>query len=409
MAIYPAFKIAQYYREGQSIDGPLFVSYAKQFLADGKLYVRSNDLTQTYRPNAAVYKYPPPYLLTITPWFTHGDHYAGYFQFTRIVLLVMYLTSCLMLIHFLNNRVDLSHWQLTSTLLFGACLWYSPFLHSYAMTIELLIVFFMTLGWYLLSTRPLLAGLAWGCAIGIKLYPALLLVYCICRKEWRVLTGVILGLLSLTLISLLYFGWEENYFYLSKIIPVLLAEKMDVYLENLSLGVAFYKLGFTNNIGSLLWSGLRWIAMGCIMVTCIIVRKEDKTRNDMLFAMTCSGMLIWLPNYIQQYLLILVIPFLVIAFHAKTKRFYGVLFLLGFFYVAINFPETIPEVLLNDALGGNPDMNLLQQEINTQGLAQTLWKISPVACVLSTAIILCKSFAAYALFLSAFYLAIKKH
>jgi hypothetical protein len=78
--------------------------------------------------------------------------------------------------------------------------------------------------------RPFTSGICVALAAGLKLYPALFLVFFIRKKQWRALTGTAAGLLILAALSIYLFGWNVHRIYLHEILPAIgRGENIDPY------------------------------------------------------------------------------------------------------------------------------------------------------------------------------------
>jgi uncharacterized membrane protein len=67
--------------------------------------------------------------------------------------------------------------------------------------------------------RPGLAGAAVALGTLFKLYPALLLVFFVVKRQWRALVGFAVAMLVLNGISLVLVGWEMHRVYLFEVLP----------------------------------------------------------------------------------------------------------------------------------------------------------------------------------------------
>jgi len=79
-----------------------------------------------------------------------------------------------------------------------------------------ILVFSLTLSalWLWRHARPWLAGLMLAAAIMIKMTPAIFVLYWIVRRQWKMLGGVLIGLLVFTaVLPSLCFGFEKNLLY----------------------------------------------------------------------------------------------------------------------------------------------------------------------------------------------------
>ena len=84
-----------------------------------------------------------------------------------------------------------------------------------------LLVFLLLLSavWCSERCRPVLAGTLVALAAALKLYPALFLVFFVRKKQWRVLVGMLAGLLAMAGLSIYLFGWDVHRIYAWEILP----------------------------------------------------------------------------------------------------------------------------------------------------------------------------------------------
>ncbi len=77
---------------------------------------------------------------------------------------------------------------------------------------------------------PATSGVCVALAAGLKLYPALFLIFFIRKRQWRALAGTLLGLLTLAALSIHLFGWDVHRIYLHEILPAIgRGENIDPY------------------------------------------------------------------------------------------------------------------------------------------------------------------------------------
>ena len=99
--------------------------------------------------------------------------------------------------------------------------------------------------WCSERNRPATSGMCVALAAGLKLYPALFLVFFIRKKQWRALAGTALGLLTLATLSIYLFGWDVHRVYLHEILPAIgRGENIDPYAAQWNSLSALLHRGF---------------------------------------------------------------------------------------------------------------------------------------------------------------------
>jgi hypothetical protein len=84
--------------------------------------------------------------------------------------------------------------------------------------------------WLARRERPFAAGIAVALAAGLKIYPAIFLLFFLRKKQWRIFAGTAAGLLALAGLSIYLFGWDVHRVYLSQILPIVgRGENIDPY------------------------------------------------------------------------------------------------------------------------------------------------------------------------------------
>src|SRR5579864_3946539 len=74
------------------------------------------------------------------------------------------------------------------------------------------------------------AGIILAIAAALKVYPALFLIFFICRKQWRAAAGLVVGLSGAAVISLYMFGRDACLLYVREVLPASLrGEMIDPY------------------------------------------------------------------------------------------------------------------------------------------------------------------------------------
>lgn len=207
-------------------DGQVYFTGAKQLWSNAPLYDVAAMRTNLFAP---VYKIPPFYALLQYPYRSFGiiNFLIGF----RMVNEVLYLTSL-----FLLTRIY--RVALVSTVGYGLVtigLLMDPAVDTLRQAQSgLLIVFFITLSLaFLTRKRDDWAGFFLALPFMIKLYPAFLLLPLLLLRRWRALLFFVLTVLGLFGLGVVVAGWEQNWIYLTEVLP--LTQGSTAWPENASL------------------------------------------------------------------------------------------------------------------------------------------------------------------------------
>lgn len=108
-----------------------------------------------------------------------------------------------------------------------------------------LLLFLIALAlWMHLCSHHVAGGALIAIAIGLKLFPALYLLYFLRKRDWRALTGAVAGGLGVAAVSIAAFGWQLNRLYLLQILPrAMRGDGTDPYdLTSASFPALFHRL-----------------------------------------------------------------------------------------------------------------------------------------------------------------------
>jgi len=98
------------------------------------------------------------------------------------------------------------------------------------------ILFLLALSfWLLLRKREVSAGAVLGAVFVTKLYAGPFLVYFAWKRQWRALAGMLASCAALGLVSIWFYGWKDNLYYVTSVLPrALVAETNDPYAPGLT-------------------------------------------------------------------------------------------------------------------------------------------------------------------------------
>jgi len=182
-----------------------------------------------------------------------------------------------------------------------------------------------------------LAGTLLGLAIAIKLFPGFLLLLFLLRRQLRIVFSAGLAFVSLTLLTLLFFGTETYRQYIVEVLPAL-----DSYRSawpGVSLGnfwcrlfdpspVCGVTIALANNpmLARTLTLGSSVVVVG--LLGWVILRAHQATSFDRCYALSMVAMVLVSPVAWDHYLVFLVLPVLLFWNQLSTPRLRGALILI---------------------------------------------------------------------------------
>jgi hypothetical protein len=108
-----------------------------------------------------------------------------------------------------------------------------------------LLLFVLTLGcWCYVREKRFLSGLLIGVGFGLKIFPILYLGYFLRKKDFKAISGGIIGVAAAAITSIAVFGWQANRVLFNQVLPwALRGEAMDPYnLSSASITTLMHRL-----------------------------------------------------------------------------------------------------------------------------------------------------------------------
>jgi alpha-1,2-mannosyltransferase len=209
-------------------------------------------------------------------------------------------------------------------------------------------------GWY----RT--AGAVLGTATAVKLFPGLLFVYFVLRRQWLVAVSAAASLTAITFVSVLVFGSQTYVDYVTDVLPG--SEQWQSHWHNTSLMALWTKLFDPGPAGGAIvpvWRSSALARVGgllsCAVVVAVlmraILRAEMRAALDQTFGMTITAMLLVSPITWSQNLVLLVFPIALLWMYpprTERSRWACVLVVLTLFIP----PQAVWRILIP---GGWPD------------------------------------------------------
>jgi hypothetical protein len=218
-----------------------------------------------------------------------------------------------------------------------------------------ILLIFVAAIYFLNQNKKYLSIFLFAFSFALKLFPSFLLFYFVLARKWKLLLIFIISLILLSLIALIFLGWQTSLDFYKNFLPSLISGwKTDYYNQALT---GFIGRSFAQNIFSKMLVDI--LSLGFVLVSLITVCKSLKNKNLQNMSL---GLLITLNLIVnnfswQHHFVFLIFPFLATLFYAvkikKNKRF---LFLLFVSYVWVSFnlvnPHAVPIFLQSHVFYG---------------------------------------------------------
>lgn len=208
----------------------------------GKAALAGKDIYQAI-PRVHPYIYPPFFSLLVSPLTFLNINTAALIWL--MMNLVLYIVSAVMLYRILFGRYDAARALWTAVIAAGLIPAQLDFLHGQVNT---LILFLITAAlWSYVNRRDLLCGALIGLAAAVKITPALLVVFFLIKKEYRVVLGALTALVVTLVAPAPSFGAKQTFFLLNKwfdlvISPFIYDAAVRTKFTNQSLTAALLRL-----------------------------------------------------------------------------------------------------------------------------------------------------------------------
>jgi len=209
----------------QFLDFRIFFEAVARAEETGQLY--ASDRPDFFLPGSAVYKFPPPFAATLTP-FTEYD----WLPVAKLFVVVnLFLLACVLTVFWRSVRPQGWRWVLVSLVFLN----WQPFWETLlGVQLEIGILLLLTLGLASVRTgRFLTSGAVVGVAAAFKVYPVFLLSYFVLWRRWRGLVGAVIGGGGALLVATVVISLGESIRYFVEILPRLGGTSLSP--ENLSL------------------------------------------------------------------------------------------------------------------------------------------------------------------------------
>jgi hypothetical protein len=209
--------------------------------------------------------------------------------------------------------------------------------------------------WAQLRGLRAIAGLLVGIAAACKVFPALLFVYFLQRREWRALASGAVTSLAAIAISIGVFGWNANRTWLHEILPwILRGEGLQPYVTSASISGVMHCLLLSEPQ----WNSHPWhysplgyalivpaLQMLLLAPAILLIHRGDNSRNRILLEwsalLTASLAISTIPA--SYNFVLMVLPVCVLAAELLRRERYVWLAALVIAYLGIGFPVSVPQ------------------------------------------------------------------
>ena len=278
-----------------------------------------------YSPAATLFFYPFS-LLPIN---------SAEFLFTGLSLLSLLISLILL--------IKLTHFKLPPYLLFAISyllLRFFPTRLTLALgQINLIVLLLIILAFYwFTSKRQVASGVSLALAFIFKFNPAILLLFFLLKKQWRVIFSFFGTIVTLHLLAILAFGWPLTAYYYTKVLPSLLSQTgfatMQRTYMNQSLTALLGRLGIYDTQHLIL---KLVIILPLLYLISRRIIKSTKLSELLNFNLLVVFMTIFLPTFSWQHHYVFLIP-AIFLLSLKNPPLGAISYLLLNFTISAAFP-----------------------------------------------------------------------
>ncbi len=294
---------------------------ARNFFVGQPIYLRLSEsipqhLGSNYQAHVIDVNAHPPASVLLTLPFAKLDYGSAYLAWNLLSLLMLALSLWLIM---RPQGLRYSPWSIVPILVL--------ILTSNSLAqqvnqgqLNLVLLLLLTLAWSAgRSNLLLLSGALIGAAAAIKLFPAFLGLYFLCRRQWQGVIGMGLAFVGLNVLTGAILGWGVFAAYFVDVVPQV--GQFRDFWPNASIAGFWSKL-FDSRSGHAipLWQNALLASSGtilcCLLVTGAVAWKcwwaKGRAASDHAFALCVIAMLLVSPITWDHYFLLLVLPFAVL-------------------------------------------------------------------------------------------------
>jgi hypothetical protein len=227
----------------------------------------------------------------------------------------------------------------------------------------LLLVLIVAACWAYLRDLHILAGVLLALAAAVKIFPVLLFVFFLLRRDWRALIAAAVTGIAATAVSIAVFGLNLHRTYLAEVLPwTLRGEVMPPYMTS---SASFSSILHYLFLAEPQWNPHPWhnspLCFALLQSTLpalvlapalLLIRRHHHTRERILLEwsmlLTASLAISTLPA--SYHFVLIALPVCVLAATLLERKWYGWIGVLLIVYLGIGFPMPTPSKMMGPAI-----------------------------------------------------------
>jgi hypothetical protein len=285
-----------------------------------------------YRPNISIQQqnfqfiYPPPLAFILMPFPSYQAAWWGWGIFS----IVCWLGSLGLILRELWPAIRQRLAPMWRPLLIAALINFPPVeSHLFWGQVQLQLLLLLTASWLCLRRgREGWAGVLLGLAIVLKLFPALLIAPLLVQRRWRCIAVALATATGVFVLSFALVGWDQGYYYLTKVLPEVDRSLSGVSNATTSIGAVLR--GATGSAALAYWVSL--FIRGAVVVAVMAAATRVMRAPDQALALGMTTLALAPPVVWEHYFVLLYLPWLELLARAPGRRL--PLMALVFFLIA---------------------------------------------------------------------------
>jgi Glycosyltransferase family 87 len=293
---------------------------------------RLRDGLPLYRPDISIQQqnfqfiYPPPLAFILMPFPSYQAAWWGWGIFS----IICWLGSLSLILRELWPGIRRRLAPMWRPLLVAALINFPPVeSHLFWGQTQLLLLLLLTGSWLCLRRRRAgLAGALLGLAIALKLFPALLIAPLLVQRRWRCIAVALATATGVFALSFALVGWDQGYYYLTKVLPEVDRSLSGVSNATTSIGAVLR--GTTGNSDLSYWLSL--VFRLAVLAAAALAAARVTGAPDQALAIGMTTLALAPPVVWEHYFVLLYLPWLELLARAPGRRL--PLLALAYFLIA---------------------------------------------------------------------------